>query len=223
MEGHLHCAEQQESPSNITKYCACYEKWDSKSKELSWKRHKRHLHCAEQRKHRPISPNIAPPTKHDTPKYQRNFWKMAGTSFSVSGATGATVQDHQIIAPATKNDAPKYQRNVCETAETSFTVRGATGVTVQDHQILAPATKNDAPKYQRNFWETAETSFTLRGATGATVQDHQTIATAAKNDVPKYQRHFLGKRLKTYIARSNRSHPPTLPNIAPATKNYIPK
>ncbi len=30
MPCHLHKAEQQESPSNITKYCACHEKWDSK-------------------------------------------------------------------------------------------------------------------------------------------------------------------------------------------------
>ena len=26
MQRHLHCADQQESPSNITKYCACHEK-----------------------------------------------------------------------------------------------------------------------------------------------------------------------------------------------------
>ena len=26
------CAEQHESPSNITKYCACHAKWDSKQK-----------------------------------------------------------------------------------------------------------------------------------------------------------------------------------------------
>ena len=29
MEGHLQCAEQQESSSNFTKYCACHAKWIS--------------------------------------------------------------------------------------------------------------------------------------------------------------------------------------------------
>ena len=31
---HLHCAQQQTSPSNVTKYCACHEKWHPKK----WKR-----------------------------------------------------------------------------------------------------------------------------------------------------------------------------------------
>ena len=40
MKRHLQCAEQQVSPSNLTKYCACHEKWhcniSKKMSENSW-------------------------------------------------------------------------------------------------------------------------------------------------------------------------------------------
>ena len=33
MKRHVHCAEQEVSPSNVTKYCSCHEKWHSKISE----------------------------------------------------------------------------------------------------------------------------------------------------------------------------------------------
>ena len=40
MKRHLQCAEQQKSPSNVTKHCGCHEKWPSKIRqkfaENSW-------------------------------------------------------------------------------------------------------------------------------------------------------------------------------------------
>ena len=33
LKRHLHCAEQQRSGSNLTKYCACHEKWQGKISE----------------------------------------------------------------------------------------------------------------------------------------------------------------------------------------------
>ena len=56
MERHLQCAEQQASPSNLTKYCACHAKW------LSWL-----------------------------------IFVTYGTSFTMRGATGITLQPHQIL------------------------------------------------------------------------------------------------------------------------------
>ena len=56
MERHLQCAEQQASPSNLTKYCACHAKW------LSWL-----------------------------------IFITYGTSFTMRGATGITLQPHQIL------------------------------------------------------------------------------------------------------------------------------
>ena len=54
------------------------------------------------------------------------------TSFTVRGATGVTIQPHQILRLSRK----KTHILVRITYETSFTVRGATGVTIQPHQIL---------------------------------------------------------------------------------------
>ena len=65
MKRHLPCPEQKESPSNLSKYCACLKKWHSwlillqlhqilhlprkiavqNQREICWKRMKRHLHC----------------------------------------------------------------------------------------------------------------------------------------------------------------------------------
>ena len=162
MKHHLQCAEQQASPSNLTKYCACHEKWCASSVVVTYE-----------------------------------------TSFTMRGATGITLQPHQILclprkmmriigcrdswnviynarsnrhhpptspntAPATKNDAhhwssshmkrhlqcaeqqasPSNLTKYCTchakwlswlmsvTYETSFTMRGATSITLQPHQIL---------------------------------------------------------------------------------------
>ena len=162
MKHHLQCAEQQASPSNLTKYCDCHVTW------LSWL-----------------------------------ILVTYETSFTMRGATGITLQPHQILclprkmmriigcrdswnviynarsnrhhpptspntAPATKNDAhhwssshmkrhlqcaeqqasPSNLTKYCTchakwlswlmsvTYETSFTMRGATSITLQPHQIL---------------------------------------------------------------------------------------
>ena len=162
MKRHLQCAEQQASPSNLTKYCACHAKWISWLIRITYE-----------------------------------------TSFTMHGATGISVQPHQILrlprkmnlmidphhiwnvfynarsnrhhpptspntAPATQNEShdwsashmklhlqcterqesPSNLTNYCAchakgvswliriTYETSFTMRGATGITLQPHQIL---------------------------------------------------------------------------------------
>ena len=97
MKRHLQCAEQQASPSNFTKYCACHAKW------ISWLMH--------------------------------------------------------------------------ITFETSFTMRGATGINFQPHQILRLPRKTNLMIDPHHIWNVI------------------------------------------YNARSNRQHPPTSPNIAPATQN----
>ena len=90
MKRQLQCAEQQDSSSNFTKYCACHANW------ISWliSHMKRHLQCAEQQ------------------ESQSNFTKYCAchpnwiswlilvtyeTSFTMCGATGITIQLHQIL------------------------------------------------------------------------------------------------------------------------------
>ena len=64
MKSHSHCAEHQDSPSNITKYCACHEKW------LSWLillTFETSINNARSTKKHPLtSPNIVPATKKDS-------------------------------------------------------------------------------------------------------------------------------------------------------------
>ena len=63
---------------------------------------------------------------------------------------------------------------------------------------------------------TYETSFTMRGATGITLQPHQILRLPRKMTLMIDVRHTWHV---IYNARSNRSHPPTSPNAAPATQN----
>ena len=67
---------------------------------------------------------------------------------------------------------------------------------------------------------TYETSFTMRGATSITLQPHQMLP------LPRKMIRIIDCRRiwnVIYNARSNRHHPPTSPNTAPATQNCTPK
>ena len=63
---------------------------------------------------------------------------------------------------------------------------------------------------------TYETSFTLRGATGIILQLHQILPLPGKMNLMIDSHHIWNVN---YNARSNKSHPPTSPNTAPATQN----
>ena len=67
---------------------------------------------------------------------------------------------------------------------------------------------------------THNTSFTMRGATSITLQPHQMLP------LPRKMMRIIDCRRiwnVIYNARSNRHHPPTSPNTAPATQNCTPK
>ena len=66
---------------------------------------------------------------------------------------------------------------------------------------------------------TYETSFTMRGATVNTLQPHQILRLPRKMNFIYFMidPHHIWN--VTYNARSNRHHPPTSPNTAPATQN----
>ena len=237
MKRHLQCAEQQASPSNLTKYCASHAKW------ISW------------------------------------LIRIAyATSFTMRGATGITLQPHQVLrlprkmnlmidphhiwnviynawsnrhhpptapntAPATQNEchdwscspmkrhfqcaeqqaSPSNLTKYCAchakwiswliriTYETSFTMRGAT-VIFEPHQILRLPRKMISWLILLSY----ETSFTMRGATGITFQPHQILRLPRKVNV-MIDRAHLWRVISN--ARSNRHHPPTSPSTAPATQN----
>ena len=115
MQGHLHCAEQQESPSNLTKYCAChkllilvpYETSFTISEATDVILQRCQILCLPRkitlmidpchiwnviynarsnRSHPPTSPNIVPATKNDVPKFERNLLKTDETSCAMYNA-----------------------------------------------------------------------------------------------------------------------------------------
>ena len=63
---------------------------------------------------------------------------------------------------------------------------------------------------------TYETSFTMRGATRVSLQLHQILRLPRKMNLMVDPHHIWSV---IYNARSNKSQPPTSPNIAPATQN----
>ena len=79
MKRHLQCAEQQVSPSNLTKYCACHEKWLDCFIVLTYE-----------------------------------------TSFPMRGATGVTIQPHQILRLPRKIELQNFWQNLWKQMKRHF-------------------------------------------------------------------------------------------------------
>ena len=93
MKRHLQCAEQQASPSNLTKYCACHAKW------LSWLivlTYEMVFTMPGANRHHP--PHL---TKYCSCHAKWLSWLHRAhhmrTSFTMRGATGITLQPHRIL------------------------------------------------------------------------------------------------------------------------------
>ena len=203
MKRHLQCAEQQDSSSNVTKYCTCHAKW------LSW---------------------VMSVT------YE--------TSFTMCGATGVIHQRHQVMClprKMTRIINPRDTWNVIYNARNNrhhpSTSPNAVPATKNDshhwsswhmkrhlqcaEQQASPSnlTKYCACHAKWLSWlmsVTHDTSFTMCGATDLILQHHQMLRLPRKMTRIIYPRDIWNV---IYNARSNKHHPPTSPNAAPATKN----
>ena len=278
MKRHLQCAEQQASPSNLTKYCACHAKW------MSWLRScshmKRHFQCAQQQE----SPS--------------NFTKYCPCHAKwISWLIRITYESHLQCAEQQASTSNLTKYCACHAKwiswliriayETSFTMRGATGITLQPHQILrlprkmnvmidrahiwnvisnaqsskshpptspdtALATQNESHDWSASHMKrhsqcaeqqaspsnltkycachakwmswlivlTYETSFPMGTAARVTLQLHQILRLPRKMNVMIDPAHVWHV---IYNARSNRYQPATSPNTAPGTQNCSPK
>ena len=171
LKRHLQCAEQQASPSNLTKYCASHAKWISLVIRIAY-----------------------------------------ATSFTMRGATGITLQPHQILHLPRKMNLmidPHHIWNVIYNARSNRHHPPTSPNT-------APATQNECHDWscshmKRHFqcaeqqespsnfikycachakWTswliplTYETSFTMRGATGINLQPHQILRLPRKIAFP---------------------------------------
>ena len=203
MKPHLQCAEQQVSPSNLTKYCACHTEW---------------LACL--------------------------IVVTYETSFTMRGATGVTIQPHQILRLPHKMTRMLDRRHIWNVIYNARSNRCHHPTS----RNTAPATQNDSHAWSSSHMKrhlqcaeqqvspsnltkycachtewlaclivvTYETSFTMRGATGVTIQPHQILRLPHKMTRMLDRPHIWNVISN---ARSNRCHYPTSPNTAPATKN----
>ena len=91
MKRHLQCAEQQESQSNFTKYCACHAKW------ISWLIRVSHETSFTMRGVTGITIQL---TKHCACHAKGISWLIRityETSFRMRGASKVNLEPHQIL------------------------------------------------------------------------------------------------------------------------------
>ena len=101
---------------------------------------------------------------------------------------------------------------ICVTYETLYTMRGATEVSLQHHQTLRLPRKMTLMIDPRHIWKV----LTMRGATGVILQHHRILRLPRKMTLMIDPRHEWNV---IYNERSNKGHPTTSPNTAPATQN----
>ena len=174
--------------------------------------------------HPPISPNIAPATQNNAPKFQRKFSKTTETSFPMRGRS-----EHD----------PSWKPSSAN--------RLASEVTFQDHHehFVLKNTTFRAPAIIPNFTEycacqekwhfniteycachakwlswlilvTYKTLFTMRSTTNNILQ-HLRILHLPRKMTRIIDPHNMSHVI--YNAQRNSTHPPTSLNIAPATQN----
>ena len=142
MKHHLQCAEQQTSPSNLTKYCACHAKW------ISWLIRITYETSFTMRGATGIT--LQP---HQILRQPRKMNLMIDPHCICNVIYNARSNRHH--PPTSPNTAPATQNEswlIRITYETSFTMRGATGITLQPHQILRLPRKMNVMIDRAHIW-----------------------------------------------------------------------
>ena len=207
LKRHLQCAEQQSTPSNLTKYCACHAKW------ISWLMHITFETSFTMRGATGI--NFQPhqilrlPRKMNLMIDAHHIWNVIYNARSNSQHPPTSPN----TAPATQNESHDW----C----TSHLKRHLQ--CAEQQSTPSNLTKYSACHAKWISWLmhiTFETSFTMRGATVNTLQPHQILRLPRKMNLMIDAHHIWNI---IYNARSNRHQLPTSPNTAPATQNCTPK
>ena len=179
MNGHLQCVEQQESPSNFTKYCACHAKKLSSVIRVTYEtsfptrraaRVTLQLHQIL-RLPRKMNVMIDPAHVWNVIYNARSNRHHPHTSPNTAPATQNECHDWSCshvkrhFQCAEQQESPSNFTNYCAchakwmswlillTYETSFTMRGATGITLQPHQILRLPRKIALPNLREIYWK----------------------------------------------------------------------
>ena len=202
MKRHLQCAEQQSTPSNLTKYCACHAKC------ISWLMHITYETSFSMRGARGISlqPHqiLRLPRKRSVTIDPHHIWKVIYNARS---------NRHQL--PTSPNTAPATQK---ESHDWSASHMKRHLQCAEQQASPSNLTKYRACHAKWISWLiriTYETSLTMRAATGITLQPHQILRLPRKMNLMIDAQNIWNV---IYNARSNSQDPPTSPNTAPATQ-----
>ena len=117
---------------------------------------KRHLQCAEQQVSRS---NLTNSCACHAERLTYLVLITYETSFSVRGATGVTIQPHQILCLPRKMTRLLYRPHIWNVISNARSNR----CHYPTSPNTAPATKNDTARFQRKSPKTGETSFPMRG------------------------------------------------------------
>ena len=205
MKRHLQCAEQQESSSNITKYCTYHAKWlwwlIRVTYETSF-----NLQWAEQQESQSIFTKYCTCHAKWMPSVIRVTYE---TSFPMRGASKVTLQTHQLLRLPRKMNLmidPRHIWNVIYNARSN-------------RVDASNFTKYCACHAKCISWlirVSYETSFRMRGASKVNLEPHQILR------LPRKMNLMIDPRLiwnGISNAQSKQSQPPTSANTAPATQN----
>ena len=208
LKRHLHCAEQQDSSSNVIKYCTCHAKW------LSWVMSVTYETSFTMRGATSLA--LQP---HQMLRLPRKMTRMIDPRDIWNVIYNARNNRHHPptspnTAPATQNCIPKSKKNLPKTVEASIPMRGRFD---HDPTMIRPWTRHLAPARSPRlllalrrrilYWKLQH--FTLRLST----QISPNTVPATKSDTPT----------SPNAAPATKSDTPTSPNTAPATKSSSPR
>ena len=201
MKGHLQCAEQQASPSNLTKDCACHAKWLSWSILLTYER-------SFTMRGATVSPsNVTKCCACDEKWFSWLTLLTYETSFTISGATGVTLQAHQRLCLPQKMTLmidPSHIWNVIYNKRSNRCHPSTSS-------NAAPATKHDSHDWFCPHMNVIYDAWSSR----CHPPGSSNTAPATQDDFHDWSSHIWNV---FYNAPSNKSHLPTSPNSPPATR-----
>ena len=203
MKRHLQCAEQQMSPSKLTKYCACHAKWPpniwQKFAENSWNVISNARPIRDRSDHDPrMNPSVRNPPRN------RGYLSRSGRAFCIEkcniSSSSYLSKFHQVL---------RLPRKV--TLELHQVLRLPRKVTLELHQVLRLPPK-----------VTLELHQVLRLPRKVTLELHQVLRLPRKVTLELHQCQVLRLPRKVTLpstAPTTKSDTWTSPSTAPATKS----
>ena len=261
MQRYLQCAEQQESASNFSKYCACQEKWLSRSTLFTHETlftmrggtsvivQTHQILRLPRKVTLPLHRILRLPRKmtlqlHQILRLPRKMTLMINPRHTWNAIYNARNNrwhppTSPNTAPATPNDSPKFQKHFSKTDETSIPMRDRSETVPRmirawsEHDpSMKPSLRN--PPRNRGYFSRPPRAFCIEkyniSRSGYHSKFHRILRLPRKVTLQLHQILRLPRKMNLmidpchtwnaiYNARSNKCHCPNSPNTAPATKN----